>query len=201
MLVNRLTAASMLVISCTSQQSSGRNPAEQDRCLADSSSSPLVTEDSVGLLPARATLERLLTLCPSATRTAVVGGEAIVPGLEFHLGRSTAVAVQERDTLVAQWPPDEWIVAGPDFRLPLGLSSRSRWAELRAAYGDGVNSGSDAPGVSIQFCRFPRLTFQLQLVSANSEPVVLNAIPDSTLLTAVVVNAQLEVPNPCSIRG
>lgn len=170
-----------------------------DRCLTHGNLRPVVTEDSIGVLPARATLAELRRLCPSARRTFLAGEGAVLPALEFHLGQTTAIAAQARDSLVEQSAPDDWVVTSRDARLPLGLSFLSRWGELEAAYGSSISGAGEGPVLTMQFCRFPRLEFKLSMGSPAVVPVSAESIPDSTSVMAVVVNAQLAAPNPCLI--
>src|SRR5713101_3724762 len=56
-----------------------------DHCLGPDAASPLITEDSIGILPARASIGELRRLCPSATLTRRAGMETVSPALRFRL--------------------------------------------------------------------------------------------------------------------
>lgn len=167
-----------------------QQPTPVNRC---GSANPLITEDSIGVLFARASVEELLARCPTARRIRHRTEENVWPALQFRLGRDTVTVFQSREALVPGWPPDWWIIAGSGARLPLGQTLRSSWRDLQQAYGRSEWAGLRA---MMQFCRFPRLVFEMRAPTAG-EPIDAAAIPDSAAVIAVWVNAQGFAPSPC----
>ena len=165
------------------------------RCLAAADSQLVVTQDSIGPLPVRASLEELRRLCPEATETVQEGGETVSPALSFPFGSNTAVASQSTDILMVDRPPMLWVVSGPDVSLPMGQSLQSRWGDLRGAYGLSVWQ----PAISMAmmtFCRYPRMAFQLDL-PFEGEPLQPADVPDSAAVLAVWVNPNSNPTSRC----
>jgi hypothetical protein len=171
----------------------------QDRCSQAAARRPLVTEDSVGFLPVRASFQTLRGLCPSARDTVLFYEESSPVGLSFHFGNVVVVASQTSEDLVPSEPPEFWVISGSEARLPMGMTLSSTWGQLRATY--GASTPRPEPGVVVKFCRYPRLLFSLRYPAPEDWGATpIEQIPDSVHVGEVWIDSKSYVPPPCARR-
>jgi hypothetical protein len=155
-------------------------------CTLDSPIS--ISRDSIWRLPLRSPLRALQSACPSSRDTSVRGEERGYPGLRFSFQGLRAIAVQYRNLLRLDEPPDVWIIVGGSAVLPQGLPLDVSWTQLHAAYGDAVASTEDEDGLTVKFCRLPNFFFTL-----NSSMAPQGLIRDFTRVPAAARVKELRV--------
>ncbi len=95
-----------------------------------------VSEDSIGPLDLRLSLQRLKGVCPAARDT----------------------ADSEQNATSPCQPADAWVVFGQNGLLYGRLPLTGTWAAFRDALGAGISGGvsRDGRNVTVMFCRHPR---------------------------------------------
>jgi hypothetical protein len=161
-----------------------------------------VSPDSIGILDLHKPLAELRHVCPSARDTTFAGDESTKPGVVFHLGAVTVLALQQFGGLSmdSTAPPDMWAVSGPGVSLPRHLSLSSRWRDLRAALGVGIGR-LWLTRVEVEFCSLPRFRFDMRVdlpdSMASGIERDLSFIPDDAQLARVWVYSGEDVSSLC----
>ena len=117
-----------------------------------------VSEDSVGPLDLRLSLQRLKAVCPAARDTVDSETNATYPSVVFPFKGLTVVATQLEDSLLPGQPADAWRVFGHNGLLYGRLPLTATWAAFRDVLGTGISGGvsRDGRNVTVMFCRHPR---------------------------------------------
>ena len=147
-----------------------------------------LSHDSIGPLPAHASLEALRRLCPKATTTSVSGFEEEFPGLEFSFPSLSAVAFQKRDTLVGARAPDGWEMRGCNAVLPHGVSACASWAEVARAYGSKGSGNEDFGPVIIRLASLAG--FELELDAREAVGGELSRIPSTARIVRIRMGSE-----------
>lgn len=121
--------------------------------------------DTLAGLPARAPLDVLWQLCPTARVDTVGVGGTTPPALRFDAPGVTLWAIQTEydvygDSLHRAEPADLWAATGDSLRFPDGTLIPMRAGAVRALDSAGVivvDHGDDGTGSYIVLCRFPHL--------------------------------------------
>jgi hypothetical protein len=174
--------SALLVMAATGQ------PPRVTECPYHSRGPLRLSRDSVGPLPAHATLAALRRMCPTATTTSVYGFEEEFPGLEFAFPSLWAVAFQKRDTLDQARPADAWEVKGCNAVLPHGISACASWADVARAYGPRGSGNEDFGPLIITLATLPG--FELQLDAQDAVGGDLSHIPPTARIVRVRINSQ-----------
>ncbi len=159
-----------------------------DGQLCASDTSPVrLSSDSIGMFPISATLRALRTACPAARDTTIETIEShLYAGISLPFRDVQVVAVQYRDSLKDDRPPNVWIIAGRRARLPDGLPLTATWRQLSAAYGEHI--GDQEGEVYVMFCRMPNFFFTLEVPAQAGGPITdWSVIPDETGIKEVRV--------------
>ncbi len=142
-----------------------------------------LSQDSVGPLPTRASLDALRRLCPNAKPTGVYGFEEEFPGLEFSFPSLWAVAFQKRDTLEGIHAADGWEVKGCNAVLPRGVSACATWGELARSYGSKGPGNEDFGPVIVRLDSLRG--FELELDAREAVGGDLSHIPSSARIVRI----------------
>jgi hypothetical protein len=167
---------------------------EQDsRCARDTGIIHL-SQDSLGPLPAGASIANLRALCPASRDTIEYGHESANPAVVFPFWNLSVVAFQSGSVLHPSRPPDAWVVRGTNAMLPQGISLTATWKELQAAYGPAI--GDDEFDVTVIFCKLPTFLFTMDAPNAVVEPGIeirdSSVIPgDARIIDVMIVRSPL----------
>jgi len=151
-----------------------------------------ISPQAVGPLPVAAPIRQLLTIC-RGVHTMREAEEHSYPAVEFHVGGLTVLASQtiEADSVKSDDPADTWEVKGANGVLPMGVSLRSSWTQLRRAYGAAVvNTVFDE--VEVMFCRFPNMSLYLDTDIEALRPIdgnELTRIPSDAKIVRVIISS------------
>ena len=151
-----------------------------------------ISPQAVGRLPVAAPIRQLLTIC-RGVHTMREAEEHSYPAVEFHVGGLTVLASQtiEADSVKSDDPADTWEVKGANGVLPMGVSLRSSWTQLRRAYGAAVvNTVFDE--VEVMFCRFPNMSLYLDTDIEALRPIdgnELTRIPSDAKIVRVIISS------------
>jgi hypothetical protein len=119
-----------------------------------------VSKDSVGPLPIAAPIRVLRLMCPGAKDTVQYGEESAHPAIVFPFHGLLVLALQDRDELHAEEPPDAWVLSGTTGSLPRGVPMGASWTDLVQAYGDSTSSIAGSESVMAMFCSLPGFLFE-----------------------------------------
>ncbi len=149
-----------------------------------------VSEDSVGPLDLRLSLQRLRAVCPAARDTVDSEQNATYPSVVFPFKGLTAVATQLEDSLLTGQPADAWFVFGQNGLLYGRLRLTATWAAFRDALGAGISGGvsRDGKNVTVMFCRHPRAFLDFERPdSVEDQSSDLSHIPSDARLKDIAI--------------
>ena len=124
-----------------------------------------ITVDSVGPMPAWASLRTLQARFAADIHATWVAEEHYYAGIKVSLGSITAVGTQFSDSLDLTRPADTWMLSGNRGLLPRGVLMSATWGDLRRAYGGRVDV-EEGDRLAIRFCVLPSFVFYMR-VSGN----------------------------------